>query len=203
MLLHSLLIINHALFSAIYLYLSLSLVGNASPIISSQEARFDLSSGDPGIKRAKVTRGIQINHNAEKGSNVIDGNQQSWRLRRQSRDLSAEVNQDGAEIFGNSVSGLTRNPKSSEIRRRSHIASPEVIPKDPNGFFHPASLGQFKENVASFKAWKESNLTPDDDTLARSKAEDVAAKLDNFIEEISIKHAPMNRLEKTALTSCA
>ncbi|POW10022.1 hypothetical protein PSHT_08980 [Puccinia striiformis] len=70
---------------------------------------------------------------------------------------------------------------------------PDVIPKDPNGFFHPASLNRFKSSVASFKAWQHLNFLPDATALARTKAQDVASKVDNFIDKIAIERHPHDR----------
>ncbi|PLW46170.1 hypothetical protein PCASD_04192 [Puccinia coronata f. sp. avenae] len=83
-----------------------------------------------------------------------------------------------------------RKKLSKTRQQRNESSLPDVIPKDPNGFFHPASLNRFKSSVASFKHWQHLNVLPDATTLARTKAEDVALELDYFIDKIATPHHP-------------
>ncbi|KNZ57127.1 uncharacterized protein VP01_2234g3 [Puccinia sorghi] len=109
------------------------------------------------------------------------------------KDLSTFIprnhiaHQNDEQINNSQVYSSTGSKKSSTTAQQDESSLPEVIPKDPNGFFHLASLNRFKSSVASFKAWQRLNVVPDATTLARNNAQDVASKLDYFIDKITTR----------------
>lgn len=108
----------------------------------------------------------------------------------------AQINYEGvtSEKSKTNINNFAMDPSTVQLKKRSKRVekqqiklktAPEVIPKDPNSFFHPASLNNFKSSVASFKAWQHLHVVPDTHKLAQDKAQDVAAEIDTFIEKFS------------------
>ncbi|KAA1111566.1 hypothetical protein PGT21_004639 [Puccinia graminis f. sp. tritici] len=107
-------------------------------------------------------------------------------------------NQSAPGSEKDSATGTKKLSKTKQQRNEAPLS--DVIPKDPNGFFHPASLNRFKSSIASFKAWQHLNFLPDAATLARTKAQDVASEIDYFIDKISTEHRPDKREEKPSMS---
>lgn len=154
-------------------YIAVFSVGNASPI-----GNFD----PPGVRSTLSPRtGTEA-----KGSFLFPRNQ-----------IAAGSTQDTNHSQANSFTGKTNILKTKQQKNEDSL--PDVIPKDPNGFFHPAALSRFKSSIASFKAWQPLNFLPDAPTLARTKAQDVASKIDYFIDKISTFHHPERHQGKSVI----
>jgi len=142
-------------------YLATSSVGVASPIVISD------------YRDTKSTLSARTEAATKDSSTLIP------------RNRIAHQNDEERTKF--QVYSSTGSKKQSTTAQPDESSLPEVIPKDPNGFFHPASLNRFKASVASFKAWQRLNVVPDATTLARNNAQDVASKLDYFIDKITTR----------------
>ncbi|KAI9617262.1 hypothetical protein H4Q26_013131 [Puccinia striiformis f. sp. tritici PST-130] len=166
-------VLHSAFFTSIFLsgilYLTIFSVGNASPIVNSDALGERSTLAPRAATEAKESTLFTPRNQITPGS----------------------VNKYSSRGAVNS--SMRRKNLLKINQQKLEDSLPDVIPKDPNGFFHPASLNRFKSSVASFKAWQHLNFLPDATALARTKAQDVASKVDNFIDKIAIERHPHDR----------
>lgn len=163
-----------------------SVLSNSKVLIAALSVAFALGSNGHPI--------INSDHREEKLTSSrkgIETKEYSWRSARADINDATTggeetyiVNIDNFAIDSANIRG-NRKLEGKKIYSSSLVPVTQVIPKDPNSFFHPASLRHFKSSVASFEAWQHLHLFPDPHRLSRDKAQDVAAEIDHFIEKFS------------------